>query len=360
MKEKLHPFQVAILIYMIQSGVTLFSIPRLTAETFGMNGWAGLIIIFVVVTINLFLIALVYKFGKGKSIFYILEQVLPFWLVVPFYLVIATAFIIFAIMVTKKYIFILKMLFYHETPVYMFMGMAITLCFLMLKGSIYHIAKTTVVLFFMTIWTMFLLAYHIPEFSFTRLTPFFFKGETNLIEGGFNIFTAFLGYELSLLLFPYVEKNWTKGLYIGNSITFIIYFSVTLISFGFYSFNQLLEDMYPVITLLEFIKFPFIERVENLIFSLFALKVLITIVMYFWAGQEVLQHTLKRVKRIFITSIVLISGYLISLIPNIIREVDMWLEALTYIITGFAIITPLILLAIIGVIKLKNKEGSSS
>ncbi|UII57097.1 spore germination protein [Cytobacillus spongiae] len=361
MHEKLHPVQIAILIYMIQSGVTLFSIPRLSAETFGTNGWVGLIGIYALVNLNILLIVLVFKWGKGKSIFDIYEGVFPFWLLVPVYFASAVLFITLGMMVAKKFILLLQMLFFHETPTFVFMSMTFILCYIMLQSGIYQIAKITVSLFFLTIWTIFLLGFIFPEFSFTRLTPFFFKGSPDLAGGIMNVYTAFLGFELSLFLFPYVKEGWTKALFIGNGITTIIYISVTFISFGFLSFDQLLNDMYPVITILEYIKFPFIERVENLIFSLFALKVIMTIVMYLWTGKLLLEHSFKAINPTFITFSILAGGYLISLVPNIIREVDLWLKWLTNIIAAAAIVVPITLMFTILLHKYKEKaRGDSS
>ncbi|KPB06287.1 GerAB/ArcD/ProY family transporter [Bacillus sp. CHD6a] len=347
MNERLHPFQIAILIYMTQSGVTLFSIPRLTAEAFGTNGWAGLIIVFIIININILLISLCYKFGHGRSIFEILESNIFRWFLIPFYLAVSIVFIVLAVLVTKKYIILLKILFYQETPFFVFFCMALLLSYMLLTGGIYQIGKTTIVLFFITIWTVFLLAFPIKEFEIIRLTPFLFQGEKSIFKDGMNVYTAFLGFELSLLLFPYVQKKWTKSIFIGNAITTIIYLGVSFVSYGFFSFEQLKMEMYPVITILESIDIPFIERVENAIFSLFSLKVLITIVMYFWAATIMIKQVNHNVNSKIINIVVLLVGYFISLIPKVLRDVDLWLKWFTYILSSLAMIIPILLLLII-------------
>ncbi|NMH68713.1 GerAB/ArcD/ProY family transporter [Bacillus sp. RO3] len=356
MKEKLHPFQVALLIYMIQSGVTLFSIPRLSAEAFGTNGWIGLFFLVGIVMLNILTIGLVYKWGKGQSIFIIIENVFPKWLFVPLYLFISVVFTLLATLVTKKYILMLKMLFFRDTPSIIFVGMFFLLSFFLLRGCIYEIGKANVLLFFLTIWTMLLLTFHLSEFSFTRMTTFIMEGEKDLLKGGLNVFAAFLGFELSLFLIPYVQKNFIKGVFLGNTITSFIYISVSFVCYGFFSFEYLLNDLFPVITLIEYVKFPFVERVENLIFTLFALKVLITVVMYLWASKELISHSFPKLKSNFISFSLLMIGTLISFIPDIIREVDQWLEWLTYLDIGIAILLPIMLIAFIGLHKVKQKK----
>ena len=74
MAEKLSPFHITILVYMTQSGIIIFTLPRQLAEHFGTNGWLFLVPCFVISSLNIYLISLVYHMGKGRSIFLILEQ----------------------------------------------------------------------------------------------------------------------------------------------------------------------------------------------------------------------------------------------------------------------------------------------
>jgi hypothetical protein len=217
----------------------------------------------------------------------------------------------------------------------------------LLKRHLYQIAKSTVVLFYFTVWTVFLLAFHLPEFSFTRLTPFIFKGDTDMLHGGLSIFTALLGYELSILFIHMIERKQLISLIAGNSITSIIYFGVTFISFGFFSFEQLLREMYPVVTLLGYISFPVLERVENFTFSVFGLKVLMTTVMYLWGAKELLQYQFKKVKPNYLLIGLLLIVFFVSFIPKVLKEVDYWLTYISYGCTAIAFLLPIFLIIIV-------------
>jgi spore germination protein (amino acid permease) len=355
MKEKLSPFQASILIYLIQSGVTLFSLPRLVAEAFGTNGWIGLVIISFIVNINLVLIWFVFKVSKGKSMFEIIS-IFPKWITLPFSLFIAVVWMLLGIMVMVKFSMILKVLFYNNVSLIYFLSMGYILTYLLLKKDLYQIAKSTVVLFYFTVWTVFLLAFHLPEFSFNRLTPFIFKGETDMWKGGLSIFTALLGYELSILFVHMIERKPLRSLLVGNSITSVIYLGVTFVSFGFFSFEQLLREMYPVVTLLGYISFPVLERVENFTFSVFGLKVLMTTVMYLWGTKELIQYQFKRIKSNFLVMGILIVGFSVSFIPKVIKDVDQWLTYITYACTAIAFLLPIILLLIVFFTKMMNRN----
>jgi spore germination protein (amino acid permease) len=343
MKEKLSPFQASILIYLIQSGVTLFSLPRLVAEAFGTNGWIGLIIISIIVNMNLFLIWLVFKISKGKSMLEIIS-IFPKWITLPIFLFIAGVWLLLGVFVMVKFCMILRVLFFGNVSLIYLLSMAYILTYMLLKMDLYQIAKSTVVLFYFTIWTVFLLAFHLPEFSFIRLTPFIFKGDTDMLKGGVNIFTALLGYELSILFIHMIERKQLKSLIAGNSITSIIYFGVTFVSYGFFSFEQLLREMYPVVTLLGYISFPVLERVENFTFSVFGLKVLMTTVMYLWGTKELLQYQFKKIKSTILLIGILIISFFVSFIPKVIKDVEQWLTYITYACTAIAFLLPIFLL----------------
>ncbi len=360
MKERLHPIQISILIYMIQNAVVLYSLPRLTAETYGTNGWLGIIFTYVLVNINIMIIAIIYKMGKGKSIFEIIETTIPKWIMLPIYLIIIGTWIGMASMVMKMYIFIMKMFFFPGVPVTLFILLITYLSFLLLKGGIYHIAKATVLLFIFTIWMIFMFLYLIPEFDFTRFTTFFFKGKTDIMKGLVHVYSAFLGFEISILFFPMVEKKWTKSIFIGNFMTLSIYFIIIFLSYGFFSFNQLLNDIYPVITMLEYVEVPFLARVENLIFSFLAFRVLLTIVIYYWGAQQVCRNILSRLKPNYWMLIILTIGFFISLIPQTLFDAEKWLERLSYFAIGIAWVLPLFVLCILFFQNLMNRGTSDA
>lgn len=354
MKEKLSSFQVAILLYMIQSGVVFFSLPRAVAEAFGTNGWAVLILIYFIVNLNIILIWYVFKVSDGMSMVQLLGY-LPKWITLPLSLFLSIVWIGLGSMVLVKYSMYIKMLFFQNVSLVLLILMGLTLCYFMFQGGIYHISKTAVVIFFGTIWTIIILTFHVLDFSFVRMTPFFFEGEKDIIKGGIGVYTAFLGFELSMLFLKYADKIKLSPLLIGNTITGIIYISTCFLCFGFFSFDQLLKDLLPVMTLLEYISLPIVDRIENLIFTLFGLKVIITTVMYLWAAKEMVEFQFKRMKPVFLLPIILISSFIISLGPKVMVDVDKWLEYASYAGAGIAFVVPLLLLLIAFYLKYRKK-----
>ncbi|MFF2888750.1 GerAB/ArcD/ProY family transporter [Paenibacillus sp. NPDC057967] len=349
MKEKLFPFHVALLIYMIQSGVVIFSIPRLLAQSFGYNGWASVIIFLGISSFAIYLISRVYRLGQGRSIFEILEQAIPKFILYPIYTFLVALWSLLGCMVAKQYVIIFQMIAFPSTHPMFFKALIDILSFILVVGGVYTIAKASTSFFWMIIWMTLLLFFYFEDFEWARLTTFFFRGDTDMVMGSLDIYNAFLGFELALLLFPYVEKKgkFMKAVYAGNIITSLTYLFFSFICFGFYSFGQLTKMKYPLLELLSFIRLPFVERIENLLFGFFLFPALITIVMYMWAAVEVAKRMVPKVNVKWHAVVIFGLLYAVSWIPDVIGEVEQWLQYLGYVETSVTFGLPLLLIVIL-------------
>ncbi|MCA0755534.1 spore germination protein [Paenibacillus sp. N4] len=348
-KEKLYPFHIGILIYMTQTGVLVLSLPRMLAETFGYNGWLALPILAAVASLNIGLIAIVHRMGKGKSIFSILESALHKAVLFPLYAALSAVWALTGCMTAKNYVYIFQMLSFNTTHPMLFKALLDILIYLLMIKGIYNISKASTSFFWMIQWMLLLLIFFVKDFSWVRMTPFFFKGGTDVLKGGMSVFTAFLGYELSILLFPYSDSNKKvmRAVFAGHLFTTFNYIVLSFICFGFFSFEQLKKLMYPVIDLLSYIQLPFIERVENLLFAFFLFSTVATVVMYLWAAQESMRQMMPGVPQKLLAFIIVTASFIVSWVPDTLVEVGKWLEYLGNASSGIAFALPMLLILIL-------------
>lgn len=358
MQQKISPFHITVLTYMAQAGMVLFTLPRSLADYFGTNGWLVLIPCFLLSSFNIWLITLVFRLGQGRSVFAILEQSVPKLLLYPFYLLLAGTWLIFGCMIGKKYVLVFQMLSFPSTNPMMFKLAIDVLAFLLLIKGIQGISKAATLFFWMAAWMILLLVWFVPSFRWERFTPFLLKGGHDQVKGAIEVYSAFLGYELSIFLFPYVNKNKKSmlGIYAGNLFLTLNYLGLTLICFGFYSLGQLKKLLYPVLDLLAYIQFPFIERLENLLYGFFLFLILITLVMYWWAAQITAQRMMPKLNMKILLLILISISYLISFIPKTLDQVNVWIMNLGYAVTGIAFGLPMLLILIL----LVQKKGGAS
>jgi len=342
---------------MLQSGITLFVMPRLVAENFGYNGWIAIPIISGIFLLLIFLMGYVCKKMNRVSPLDIIDNVLPKFLRYPFYLLLTGIWAILGCSVGASYFQIIKMISFPNTPQYIFKGILSVIAFFILASGFDSFVKGTVVFFFLTIWTLISSVFVLQEFDFARLTPFIFAGETNFIDGTFEVIQAFLGLELFILFSSYIQKdiNITKVMVYGHLLVTGVYLFVTFIAFGFFSFNQLTEIQYPVLHMLDIVHLPFLERVDNLIFSFFFIKVIVTVIAYYWAAKETLKQVFTKVNEKVLILFIVAPCFLLAFKMETAREIDTIVSIFTKIAFSIAIILPISLLILV-----KNKQKKTN
>lgn len=351
MRERLNGFHISILIFMIESGVMSFSLPRVVSEEFGTNGWMALGFCYAISLCNIALIWAVYKMGKGENVFDLLERTFPRFLLFPFYFGLAAVWAIFGCTVGKQYILIFQMIAFPTTnPMVFKFIMDVLIFFLLIKG-IYNICKASTVFFYLTIWIVPLFLALWENFKVLRLTPFIFQGTGApvTITGIAQVYTAFLGYEICMLLFPYVSRKTKlmRAVFIGNTAAMLFYLFICLLANGMYSFAQLKRLMFPVLEMLSYIEFPFMERIENLLYSFFLFKILITTTLYFWAAAEALKRIFPKNRWHFVELGLVIVTYYIATFPSLLRHTEIWLRNLAWAEIGLSFGMPLLLIVLL-------------
>jgi Spore germination protein. len=360
MKEKLHPTHIAILIYMTQAAVIILSLPRILAENFGTNGWLALIPATLLSSFNIFLISLVYRLGKGRSVFDILERSVPKALLYPIYLAAAAVWIMAGCMIGKEYILIFQMIAFPTThPMIFKLAVDVIVFYLVLKG-IYNIAKASTTFYFLVIWMLGLLVAFLPEYEWSRLTPFIFRDSGDMIKGAVETYSAYIGYELSMFLFPFFGRNpkAMKAVYIGNLMTALTYLSICFIAFGFYHYRQLANLVFPLLDLLAYIELPFIERMENLLFGFLLFTSLITVTMYTWTATEAVKRIFPQTGTGKLALVMLAAAYGIAFFPDVIGEVHQWLQWAGNVELSIAFGLPLLLIMLLLYQRTRRKEPS--
>ncbi|TMV52324.1 spore gernimation protein [Paenibacillus mesophilus] len=360
MKEKLSSFHLAILINMTQTGVVILVLPHLLARYFGTNGWLALIIVSAAVSLSIGLITAVYRLGEGQSIFEILERFIPGLLLYPFYISLICIWALLGCLTAKYYVLVFQMVAFPTVNPMAFKVAVDVLAFFLIIKTIYNISKAATVFFWMSIWMLLLLFFFYGQFQWARLTPFVFQDSTYSAASFINIFPAYLGYELCLLLIPYCDRRTKFGssVLIGHLLSTVVYLYVSLVSYGFHGYELLRHMQFPLMNLFAYVQLPFIQATENLLYGFLLFTTLITAVMYFWSAKEVALRMIPK-KRKLITFVIVFLAYWISFIPDVLSEVQQWLKYLGYIEIGLAFGLPLGLIALLAVHKRRGRVSSA-
>lgn len=359
MKEKLAEFHTMILIYMSQAGVYGYTLAHTLATVFGTNGWLAVLIVAALALVNTGLIAAVYKLGKGKSIFEVMEQSVPAFLLFPVYLPLALFWAVIGGLFMKEYILIMQLISFPSTnPMLFLFSLALLALYLMNKG-IYNISKVATVFFILSFWVTFIFFFYHAEFQWSRLTPFVFQeGEPHyFIQGILEAYPAFLGYEVSLLLFPYTDKktHLIRATFTGVILISVVYLYYNLFSFGFFSLGQLKMLEFPLLDLFGYVKLPLLERFENFLYGLLLFSTLITYALYGWSSVEVAKRMFGKVKTGVLNVIIIAIGYIVCFYPKVLGDIQHWIKYASFIEIAISFSLPILLIFLLLIQRLKGR-----
>jgi len=348
MREKLNWFHVMVLVYMIEFDITAFSLARVIAENIGTNGWLALILLSIAASFNIFLYWAVYRVAKGKSFFQIMESFIPRGPLVPVYLGLAAFWVLLGSLIGKNFVIISQMLSFQSThPMYIFLLYCL-LIYAMLVKDLYSIVKATTVFFLLTFWMNALVPYFFSDWKAVRLTPFIFQGSEHghSLHGWAEVYMVFVGYELCLFLFPHSDRKTKlfRGVLLGHLLISAAYVTTVLVTYGFFSFEQLKELQFPLINTLEYLELPFLNRLENMVFTFFLFSNLVTTVMFCFASLSTLKHVFPRAKGKTLETVIICLVFVSGFLTKTVRESDELLRALYFTEMALAFGLPLLLI----------------
>ena len=356
MSEKLNSFHLGILCFMTQTGVAAFSLSQVLAQYFGTNGWLALILVSLVVTFNIYFISLVYRRGEGRSIFDILEQAVPKIFLVPIYIGLVALWAIIGSLVSKQYLLLYQMISFPTTSPMLFKLFLDFVAMMLLMKGLQAISRASTVFFWLIVWLFFLLFFFIPDIRLVRYTTHIFQDGESWSQGALAVYLSFLGYELLMVLFPYIDRktSFFKSVFWGNFGVTLTYLSFSIVAFGFFSLGQLKMLLYPLMDMLAYIRLPFIERLENLLYGFILFTTVITIVMFWFAALETSMRLFAKGRKKLIVFIIAAGTYIISFIPDSLPDVQNWLKLLGTVETILSFGLPL---ALIVLLKFQRAKG---
>lgn len=186
----------------------------------------------------------------------------------------------------------------------------------------------------------------LTEASLLNLRPVGGSGFVNIIKGITPSFYAFAGYEVILIIYPYVaNKNKNNLKYSVLSIIFVtlLYTSIVASQISLFGYQEIAHILYSFINYLDVLDFPVIERIEIFFTFFWTFAVLGTITIQYTAGCIAFQSTLKTKKINAFVYLLAPIVFVLSLLPKNSVQVVSLSEMIGKANIGFGVILPILL-----------------
>ncbi|PGS53971.1 GerAB/ArcD/ProY family transporter [Bacillus sp. AFS041924] len=349
-------YQFVTIIFGVQIGIGMLSLPRVLAEKSGTSGWISILFGGLIATLlSMLYIKLSQKvphenFSALMTIYLgkLLGKLFLFLLLI-FFIYAGYLVLMLSVLFAQSYLL-------QHTGAYVILFLFLIPTYQLITGGIPLIAKYIETIFPLMIFFLLMLFLTLKEPNFKNLSPIIKEGWLPIMKAVPTTTMSFLGMEIIFLIYPYLDKKEKamNGVVIANAMSTFTYLFVVLISFVNASPYEMKNIFTPVIAMLSTIEFQFLERMDVILLSLLLMVISKTWVTYFWAGLNGFNEIFKIKKFplfvLIIFSIIIIFTY--QFIPTF-KVIHLQLKILSYL--GLIVILGLPLILWIGGIVNKDK-----
>ncbi|WML41804.1 GerAB/ArcD/ProY family transporter [Neobacillus sp. OS1-2] len=177
------------------------------------------------------------------------------------------------------------------------------------SGGFRVIAGTCFLSFLMTIWLVFVFYQPLESINFTRILPVMSATPAQIMKGVFKTSFTMLGFETLFFIFPFIKEK-KKLLFFSQLAiwsTTLIVFITTVISILFFSPKELEIHIWPVVSMISTVHFPFLERFEFIAVPLWILVIFPNLCLYLFISTKGVKQIfhLKQKHGIWVISIII-------------------------------------------------------
>ncbi|KAB7707354.1 GerAB/ArcD/ProY family transporter [Bacillus aerolatus] len=355
-QRKIEPFIVFFVIASTQLGVGMLGFQRIVAASAGYDAWISVVIAGIATNTVMFLI---YKMLKEEAdLVSIHQQVFGKWLGGMFNLLFVVYFGYALLTVARSYIEVVQVWMFPDLNVFWFTLFFFILVFYVVNSGFRVISGLSFFSIVLPLYLILVFLFILPYTDFRNFLPIYDHSIKEILQATKDLTVITLGYETILVFYPFIKNGQKseKWAHFGLLFTTFIYLYITFLTFAYFSEEQLKETIWPTLSMLKIVQFPFIERFEYISIVNWYIIIIPNVCIYLWCASRLLKRTVNIQQRKSVVGLLFI---LLFLIPQLETryQVDVLNDYIQKI--GFAVnylYIPLLFVLLLIVKKVKNKR----
>lgn len=324
-KYQLSGLQFFFCIIQTQIGIAVISLPYAIFQHARTDSWISVILAGICVQSCILIMWFLAKRFPKDTIFEITKIVFGIRLEQ----LVAIAYVIYCIVIISTILSlfsnIIQLWLLPNTPAWIPKLLLLCISVYVAKDNIKIIARFLVLTSIFLFFFLFIAMYALKYAKFFYILPVGKEGIVSILKGVHEGFLSFLGFEIIMILFPYIQTNATTKLRIAstaNIFTTFFYTILTLMCLVFFSPKEMKIIPQPILYLIKSFEFMIVERPDILFTSIWIILVSSTIMAYLYGASLGLQHMYEKYKRkTFVYGVSFIS-FIITLIFNTPAEAN--------------------------------------
>lgn len=360
MKHTITHKQLLFLVLQTQIGIGVLSLPYNLYKTAGKDGWISALIAGAAAQIVILFFWLLVKKFPAHSLFDINKRLLGKHMGTFLNYGYIIFYIFLSSLIAVLYVNVLKRWIYHFTPAWVLILLLSAVALYFAKEDIRKLARFYVLVSTLLIFLFLLTLNAYKTVDIRYVFPVGESGIVNILLGSKEAIMSYMGFEILLFLYPYVEGKPAQSLKmvsLSNLIVTLFYSYITFTSLIFFSPKEMPIVPEPTLYLLKAITYSVIERVDLVFLAIWVVSVITSGLMYIFIASKGMQNVSgKKTHRPFVP-VVVIAVTLLALTP---AKSDRLTEKLADIVNMsslfFVFTIPIILLLLSFIRKGKSKN----
>lgn len=283
-KYQVSPIFVFFLIHSAQFGAGVLGFARIIAKAAGYDAWMGVVINGVFIHILVWMMYYILRNTEG-NIIDLHRNMFGKWIGNLLSLFFMLHFFSISISVIRTYVEIIQVWMF---PTFSTWALTIFLClvsYYIISSGFRIITGICVLSISGTLGYIFLSFWMIKYANFENLLPFFSHSVGEILQAAKLSVFSMTGFEIVLMIYPFLktpEKSAKHAQY-GVLFSNFLYVFSTILAFSFFSEKQLSKTIWSQLSMTQVIQLPFIERLEYIAISGYALVIITSFILPLWA-----------------------------------------------------------------------------
>ena len=328
-KNEISLRQYIVTINGVQVGFGLLTLPRELEQEAGTDGWISLLIGWAITTLVSLCIVKIMGKHPGDTLLDVLTRYMGKWMGKAGMVIWILYSLLAALSLTFSVVLVIRTWILPKTPGYALVLLLMIPTYMLIRGGVRILSRYAVFVFFFTLWMPFLLMIPLKDSHWVYLLPILKEGWMPVLYSAKTTVLAFLGFEFAFILYPYLKQKQSaaKGIVIANTITLLVYLQITYVCFVYFSPDEILQYVWPTLTLVKPIHFTVLERFEIVFLSFYLFIFLDSAVPYFFSVTDGINQLYKKKGWMLPVYILLVFLVGVSLFyrPSI-EQTDAWRE----------------------------------
>ncbi|WP_198023316.1 GerAB/ArcD/ProY family transporter [Virgibacillus sp. SK37] len=280
----------------VQIGIGILSLPRNVHQIAKGDGWISVLLAGLTIQLLVTIIWLLATRFKAQTLYEFAPKLVGKYLGSLINLAYSVYFLSMVFLTTLLFTDILKRWVLFKTPHLVIYVLVLGVTYYLAKDNMKVIARFYTFTSAFVIVLILILVPAIVYFDIRFVLPVGQAGMMNILKGIEEVTNSMLGFELLLVLFPFIDERFRRYSIVvaANAFVTILYTLIVFITITVFSPAEIKLIPEPVLYMLKSFKFDLVERIDLLFISVWFVSIVTTLVMYLYVASLGVTTIFKR------------------------------------------------------------------